>query len=164
MNEFIDVQSKVSTQWGKVHQEADGSGSSAKQQGSGRRHWVSSLGCTELAGTIMHTGRQTLNSKGNTNSAGEQLPWTNSLKIKSVCCQTCGHRVYIKPGVLSHPIATEPESPGRIWKSICLTKTSSDFCVPENLESIEQRPHYSSLFQLDYLDLQTVVEKGGRCE
>ena len=61
LNESIDVQSKASTQWGKVDQKAFES--SGKQLGSGEWHQEPSLGGKQLAGTVMHTSKQVVKHK-----------------------------------------------------------------------------------------------------
>ena len=85
MNEFINVRSKVSTQRGKVDQEAFES--SGKQLGSGQWHGESSLGWKLLAGTIMCTN--TLwRGKDHENSTREELALgARPLKTRSVECQ-----------------------------------------------------------------------------
>lgn len=163
MNEFIDVQSKVSTQWGKVHQEADGSGSSAMQQGSERRHWVSSLGCTELARTVMHTGRQITEHQRH----HEHCWWTvipePTLSKSSVWVARLAVTEFVENQDSKLSIATEPESPGRIWIFIWLTKSPSDFCLWEFGIYWTKTALLLSI-SVSLSRLQTVVEEGGRCE
>lgn len=141
-NDFIDVQSKVSTHRGPVDWEAAGLESLTKQRGSVEWHWVSSPCWKELVGTAVHTEDRTQNIKGREDCdeklVSELRAMPQKLRITSL-----GLAELIKSldfwGQLT---CQEPESLGGIWDSVFLAKTPGDLGVPEALKCPELSPYY----------------------